>query len=102
MRGTAQNPDVYFQAREACNPYYLRAPAVVQEAMNRFARLTGRAYHLFDYVGDPHADRVIVMMGSGAETAHETVEHLNARGEKVGLLKVRLYRPFAAAEFVAA
>ena len=102
LRGTAQNPDVFFQARERCNPFYLAFPAVVQRAMDKFASLTGRAYHLFDYVGAPDADRVIVMMGSGAEAAHETVEYLCARGEKVGLLKVRLYRPFDGDAFLKA
>ncbi len=102
MRGTAQNPDVYFQAREACNPYYLAAPTIVQNAMDKFAGIVGRQYRLFDYVGAPDAERLIVMMGSGAEVAHEAVEALNAAGEKVGLLKVRLYRPFAVETFVAA
>ncbi len=102
LRGSAQNPDVYFQARETVNPFYLAAPTIVQNAMDRFAGLTGRSYHLFDYVGDPHADRVIVMMGSGAEVAHEAVEALVARGEKVGLVKLRLYRPFSVADFIAA
>ncbi|MGC8762206.1 MAG: pyruvate:ferredoxin (flavodoxin) oxidoreductase [Acidobacteriota bacterium] len=102
LRGTAQNPDVFFQARERCNPFYDAFPAVVQRAMDKFASLTGRSYHLFDYVGAPDADRVIVMMGSGAEAAHEAVEYLCARGEKVGLLKVRLYRPFDGEAFVKA
>ncbi len=102
IRGTAQNPDVYFQAREAANPYYLACPTIVQNAMDRFARLTGRQYHLFDYLGAPDAERVIVLMGSGAETAQETVEFLAAGGEKVGVLKVRLYRPFSVEHFVAA
>ena len=102
LRGTAQNPDVYFQAREASNPYYIAAPTIVQNAMDKFARLVGRQYHLFDYVGAPDAERVIVMMGSGAEVAEETVEALLATGQKVGLLKVRLYRPFAIEAFVAA
>ncbi len=96
MRGTAQNPDVYFQAREVSNPYYLATPGIVQAYMDQFAALTGRQYHLFDYVGAPDADRIIVLMGSGAETVEETVQYLNARGEKVGLVKVRLFRPFAA------
>jgi pyruvate-ferredoxin/flavodoxin oxidoreductase len=94
MRGTAQNPDVYFQARETVNPYYAAVPGIVQEAMNKFAQLTGRQYHLFDYHGAPDAERVIVLMGSGCEAAHETVDYLMAQGEKVGLLKVRLFRPF--------
>jgi pyruvate-ferredoxin/flavodoxin oxidoreductase len=102
VRGTAQNPDVFFQAREACNLYYLGAPHVVQAMMRQFEALTGRAYRLFDYVGHPDATRVIVMMGSGAETAHETVEHLQARGEQVGVLKVRLYRPFDAEALLSA
>ncbi|GAB4280376.1 MAG: pyruvate:ferredoxin (flavodoxin) oxidoreductase [Candidatus Promineifilaceae bacterium] len=100
LRGTAQNPDVFFQARESVNPFYLAAPGIVQAAMNKFAQLTGRQYKLFEYVGAPDAERVIVLMGSGAETAQETVEYLNAQGEKVGLVKVRLYRPFDISAFV--
>jgi pyruvate-ferredoxin/flavodoxin oxidoreductase len=95
IRGTAQNPDVFFQAREAANPYYEAAPGIVQQVMDRFAGLTGRQYHLFDYVGAPDAERVVVLMGSGAETAEETVDHLVRQGEKVGVVKVRLYRPFS-------
>ncbi len=102
VRGTAQNPDVFFQGREAINPYYLAVPHIVQEQMDRFAGIVGRHYHLFDYVGAPDADRVIVIMGSGAETADQTVNHLVAQGEKVGLLKVRLFRPFSIEHFVAA
>ncbi|MBE7541863.1 MAG: pyruvate:ferredoxin (flavodoxin) oxidoreductase [Bryobacteraceae bacterium] len=102
IRGTAQNPDVYFQARETVNPYYLAAPAIFQKAMDRFAEVVGRKYKLFEYEGAPDAERVIVLMGSGAETAHETVEALTAKGEKVGMLKVRLYRPFSAEHFLAA
>ncbi len=102
LRGSAQNPDVYFQARERCNPYYTAFPAIMQKAMDAFAKVVGRQYRLFDYVGAPDADRVIVMMGSGAETAHEAVEYLTARGEKVGLLKVRLFRPFSADAFLEA
>jgi pyruvate-ferredoxin/flavodoxin oxidoreductase len=102
IRGTAQNPDVYFQAREACNSYYRATPTIVQNAMDKFAKLVGRQYHLFDYVGAPDAERVIVIMGSGAEVVQETVEALHARGEKVGLLKVRLYRPFDIEAFAAA
>jgi pyruvate-ferredoxin/flavodoxin oxidoreductase len=102
IRGTAQNPDVYFQAREAVNPYYRALPRVVQHAMDRLADRTGRPYRLFDYVGAPDAERVLVMMGSGAEAAHEAVDALNAAGEKVGLVKVRLYRPFSAEAFVSA
>ena len=102
LRGTAQNPDTFFQAREACNRYYDAAPEAFQEAMDTFAKLVGRQYHLFDYVGHPEAERVIVMMGSGAEVTHEMVEWMVARGEKVGLLKVRVYRPFSAKHFLAA
>jgi pyruvate-ferredoxin/flavodoxin oxidoreductase len=102
IRGTAQNPDVYFQAREAINPFYLAAPTIVQNAMDKFARIAGRQYHLFDYVGAPDAERVVVIMGSGGEVAHECVDALNARGEKVGLLKVRLFRPFAIETFLEA
>lgn len=102
IRGTAQNPDVFFQAREAANPFYLACPTIVQNVMDRFEQIIGRSYHLFDYVGAPDAERVIVMMGSGAEAAQEAVEHLIAQGEKVGLIKVRLYRPFSVEHFVAA
>ena len=102
LRGTAQNPDVFFQMRETINPIYDAAPDKVQATMDKFAKLVGRQYHLFDYVGAPDAERVIVMMGSGAEAAHETVDALTARGEKVGLLKVRLYRPFSVKHFAAA
>ena len=102
LRGTAQNPDVFFQAREACNPYYLAAPTIVQNAMDKFAKIVGRQYHLFDYAGAPDAERILIMMGSGADVAHETVDALVAAGEKVGLLKVRLYRPFSIEAFVAA
>ena len=100
IRGTAQNPDVFFQAREAANAYHRACPAIVERLLARFATLTGRAYRLFDYVGAPDAERVVVLMGSGAETAHETVEHLVAAGERVGVLRVRLFRPFSAAAFV--
>ncbi len=102
LRGTAQNPDVYFQARETVNPYYLATPTIVQQIMDKFAALSGRQYHLFDYEGAPDAERVIVLMGSGCETVQETVQVLTTQGEKVGLLKVRLYRPFSATHFVAA
>ncbi|HZX33077.1 MAG TPA: 2-oxoacid:acceptor oxidoreductase family protein, partial [Rhodocyclaceae bacterium] len=102
VRGTAQNPDAFFQSREAQNPWFDAFPDRVQAAMDRFAELTGRQYRLFDYVGAPDAERVVVLMGSGAETVQETVEHLNRRGEKVGVLKVRLFRPFAPAALVAA
>jgi pyruvate-ferredoxin/flavodoxin oxidoreductase len=102
LRGSAQNPDVYFQGRETVNPYYLACPAIVQNVMDKFAKIVGRQYRLFDYVGAPDAERVIVMMGSGAEAAQEAVEYLAARGEKVGLLKVRLYRPFSVEHFIQA
>jgi pyruvate-ferredoxin/flavodoxin oxidoreductase len=102
LRGSAQNPDVFFQCRETCNPYYAACPAAVQKVMDKFGQLVGRHYHLFDYVGAPDAERVIVLMCSGAETAHETVDHLTARGEKVGVVKVRLYRPFSVADFLKA
>ncbi len=102
LRGSAQNPDTFFQAREAGNRFYMACPGLVQETMDLFAKQTGRQYRLFDYVGDPQAERVIVMMGSGAETAHEAVEWMTGKGEKVGLLKVRLYRPFAMEKFIAA
>ena len=101
IRGTAQNPDVYFQAREAANIFYAACPEIVERQMRKLEGLVGRRYHLFDYVGAQDAERVIVIMGSGAETAEETVEYLAARGEKVGLLKVRLYRPFSPKHFVA-
>jgi len=102
LRGTAQNPDVYFQARESANPFYHRAPELVQQAMDRFCELTGRCYQLFEYHGAPDAERVMVLMGSGCETAEETVDHLVGEGEKVGVLKVRLYRPFDVSAFAAA
>jgi pyruvate-ferredoxin/flavodoxin oxidoreductase len=102
LRGTAQNPDVYFQARETVNPFYLACPEIVQRAMDKFAALVGRQYHLFDYVGAPDAERVIVIMGSGAEAAEELVEHQVEAGEKIGLLKVRLYRPFSIEHFIQA
>jgi len=102
IRGTAQNPDVYFQARETANPYYAACPATVQKAMDKFGTLVGRHYHLFDYVGAPDAERVIVMMGSGSETVQATTEYLLERGEKVGILKVRLFRPFSVKDFLQA
>ncbi len=102
MRGTAQNPDVFFQSRERANSFYLDTPEIVQQAMNKFALRVDRQYHLFDYIGAADADRVIVMMGSGCETAEETVRHLNSQDEKTGLVKVRLYRPFSAAALLAA
>jgi pyruvate-ferredoxin/flavodoxin oxidoreductase len=100
IRGTAQNPDVYFQARETVNPFYRKAPAIVQSKMDYFAKLTARQYQLFDYHGDPKAERVIVLMGSGAETVRETAAFMQARGEKVGLVQVHLYRPFSAEHFL--
>jgi pyruvate-ferredoxin/flavodoxin oxidoreductase len=102
LRGSAQNPDVFFQAREAANSYYSACPRIVQEAMDAFAARVGRQYHLFDYVGHPEAERVLVVMGSGAEVAHEAVDWLNSRGHKVGLVKVRLYRPFSVEDFIRA
>ena len=102
LRGTAQNPDVYFQARETVNPFYQACPDLVQKAMDDFAALTGRQYFLYEYYGAPDAERVVVLMGSGCEAVHETVECLSAKGEKVGVLKVRLYRPFDMSRFVAA
>jgi pyruvate-ferredoxin/flavodoxin oxidoreductase len=100
IRGTAQNPDVFFQARETVNPYYAKTPATVQKVMNRFAEVVGRQYNLFDYVGAADAERVVVMMGSGADTMHEVIEYLMTQGEKIGLVKVRLYRPFDIDAFV--
>jgi len=100
ISGTAQNPDVYFQGRETVNKYYLAAPQIVQQTMDKFAKLVGRSYHLFDYVGPKDAEKVIVIMGSGADTVHETVEYLASKGDKVGLVKVRLYRPFSGRDFV--
>lgn len=102
IRGTAQNPDVFFQAREACNPFYERIPEFVQDSFDNLAKLTGRSYKLFEYVGHPDADRVIIIMGSGSEVTHETVNWLLKGGHKVGVLKVRLYRPFSAKHFLAA
>ncbi len=100
LRGSAQNPDVFFQCRETVNPYYNGCADIVQKYMDKFAGITGRQYHLFDYFGAPDAERIIILMGSGAEAAHETVEYLMERGEKVGVLKVRLYRPFSTKHFV--
>ena len=102
IRGTAQNPDVFFQARESANLYYKACPGIVQKTMDKFEKIVGRSYKLFDYYGDPNAENIIIMMGSGAETAQETVEYLNNKGEKYGLLKVRLYRPFSAEHFLKA
>lgn len=102
VRGTSQNPDAFFQAREAINPFYQVFPETLEAVMDRFAGITGRQYRLFDYVGHPEADRVVILMGSGAECAHETVEWLLEQGEKVGVLKVRLFRPFATDRFLSA
>jgi pyruvate-ferredoxin/flavodoxin oxidoreductase len=102
IRGTAQNPDVFFQAREAVNLFYQACPGIVQKTMDKFAKLVGRQYRLFDYFGAPDAERVMILMGSGAEVAEEAVAHLNSLGEKVGVLKVRLYRPFSIEHFVGA
>ncbi|MDZ8032506.1 pyruvate:ferredoxin (flavodoxin) oxidoreductase [Nostoc sp. DedSLP04] len=101
LRGTAQNPDVYFQGREGANPYYNACPEIVQRIMDEFGERTGRHYKIYEYYGAKDADRVIVLMGSGCETVHETVDYLNARGEKLGVVKVRLYRPFDVQRFVA-
>ncbi|MHC4265146.1 MAG: pyruvate:ferredoxin (flavodoxin) oxidoreductase [Planctomycetota bacterium] len=102
ISGTAQNPDVYFQGRETVNKFYNATPAIVQEAMDKFAKVVGRQYHLFDYVGAEDAEKVIVIMGSGADTAHETAEYLALKGEKVGVVKVRLFRPFDGKAFIGA
>jgi len=102
IRGTAQNPDVFFQAREACSPFYVAVPGIVQSVMDRVAKLIGRQYHLFDYYGAPDAEKVIIVMGSGAEVSEEAVDAMTKAGEKVGLLKVRLYRPFDASAFLKA
>jgi pyruvate-ferredoxin/flavodoxin oxidoreductase len=95
LRGTAQNPDIYFQGREAANPYYLKVPGIVSDTMKKVSNLTGRTYNLFDYVGDPHAERIIISMGSSCETIEEVINYMRKQGEKVGLVKVRLYRPFS-------
>ena len=100
IRGTAQNPDVYFQARETVNPYYLACPDIVQKVMEKFEKVVGRKYELFQYFGAPDAESIIMLMGSAAETAQETVEYLMEKGEKVGLIKVRLYRPFSIKHFI--
>jgi len=102
IRGTAQNPDVFFQAREACNPFHAAVPGIVQSVMDRFAAQTGRAYHLFDYYGAPDADRVIILMGSGAEAAEEAVDAMVKNGEKIGMVKVRLFLPFDSKAFLSA
>ncbi|MHC4887057.1 MAG: pyruvate:ferredoxin (flavodoxin) oxidoreductase, partial [Planctomycetota bacterium] len=100
VRGTAQNPDVYFQGRETVNPYYTKVPGVVQECMDQFAKITGRQYKLFDYVGADDAEDVVIVMGSGADVTHEAVEYMNKNGGKVGVLKVRLYRPWTTKDFI--
>ena len=100
LRGTAQNPDVYFQGRETVNPFYAATPGIVQEAMEKFAEITGRKYELFQYSGHPEAERVVILMGSGGETAEATVKYMAKQGEKVGALRVRLYRPFSIKHFV--
>ncbi len=100
ISGTAQNPDVYFQGRETVNKYYSAAPQIVQQTMDKFAGLVGRSYHLFDYAGAANAEKVIVIMGSGADTTHETVEYLSSKGGKVGVVKVRLFRPFSTQYFI--
>ncbi|MBL7152437.1 MAG: pyruvate:ferredoxin (flavodoxin) oxidoreductase [Phycisphaerae bacterium] len=102
ISGTAQNPDVYFQGRETVNKYYAATPAIVQQAMDKFAGIVGRQYHLFDYVGAADAEKIIVLMGTGAETAHETAEYLASKGERVGVVKVRLCKPFSTKDFIAA
>jgi pyruvate-ferredoxin/flavodoxin oxidoreductase len=100
IRGTAQNPDVFFQGRETINPFYIKCPDIVQKQMDKFAKLTGRQYKLFEYVGAPDAERIVIMMGSGADAAEEAVNYLNDNGDKVGLIKVRLYRPFSVDHFI--
>jgi pyruvate-ferredoxin/flavodoxin oxidoreductase len=100
LRGTAQNPDIYFQVTEAANKYYQAVPNIVEQEMKKVKELTGRSYRLFDYVGAPDAERIIVMMGSGCEAAEEAVNYLTNHGEKVGLIKVRLFRPFSAEHFL--
>jgi len=102
MRGSAENPDIFFQAREAANPYYNATPKIIAEVMETVGKKLGREYHLFDYYGDPKADRVIVVMGSGADVVHETVDYMMKKGEKVGVLKVRLYRPWSTEHFLSA
>jgi pyruvate-ferredoxin/flavodoxin oxidoreductase len=102
LRGSAQNPDVFFQARETINPFYTAVPGIVQKAMDKFSKLVGRSYHLFDYIGAPDAERVVIIMASGGETAEATVRYLMAKGEKVGVIRVRLYRPFSMEHFLKA
>ncbi|NLT75129.1 MAG: pyruvate:ferredoxin (flavodoxin) oxidoreductase, partial [Planctomycetes bacterium] len=101
LGGTAQNPDVFFQGRETVNKFYLAAPKIVQDTMDKFAKIVGRQYKLFDYVGAPDAEKVVIIMGSGADTVEETVEYLTSKGEKVGVVKVRLYRPFSTRHLMA-
>ncbi|HEX3019198.1 MAG TPA: pyruvate:ferredoxin (flavodoxin) oxidoreductase [Chitinispirillaceae bacterium] len=100
IRGTSQNPDIFFQAREASNPFYSACPSIVEQAMGQFGAMTGRIYKLFDYYGDPDAELVIVIMGSASQTVEETVDYLNSRNQKVGLIRVRLYRPFSSGHFL--
>ena len=100
VRGTAQNPDIYFQAREACNPFYDAVPGIVENYLNELAKITGRQYGLFDYYGDPEADRIVIAMGSATEAIREGIDFLRAKGEKVGLISVHLYRPFSAKHFL--
>ena len=95
LRGTAQNPDVFFQARESANQYYDNCPQIVQDTMDQFAKRTGRQYQLFDYYGAPDAERIIIFMGSGAETVEETAKYLMKQGEKIGVITVHLFRPFS-------
>ena len=102
LRGTAQNPDIYFQGSEIRNPYYMKTPDIVSEYMKKVGKLTGRKYKLFDYVGDPEADRIVISMGSSCETLEEVVNYLNDKGETVGLVKVRLFRPFSVKDLFAA
>src|SRR5262249_17921347 len=102
LRGTSQNPDVYFQARETVNPFYAACPEITQQVMDELAQRVGRRYRLYEYYGAPNAERIIVLMGSACETAHETVDYLLSRGEKVGMVKVRLYRPFDVQRFLEA
>ena len=100
IRGTAQNPDVYFQGREACNEYHWKVPDVVEATMQKFKKLTGRSYKLFEFYGHPEAENIIIIMGSGAGAVHETVDYLNGKGEKTGYLQVHLYRPFSVKHFI--
>jgi len=102
LRGSAQNPDTFFQNREACNRFYLACPEIVQSVMNQFGELTGRHYRLFNYVGDPQADSVIILMGSGTDVSHEAIDWMNNHGYKVGVIKVRLFRPFSGKDLIAA